>query len=127
MSLTRDFLTSCRRFLRVEIRRNQAQHDSERPVPLRCDASSLSEVTMADRVEWMIYGANGYTGHLVAVEARRQGLHPVLAGRRSGPIETLAAELSLPARVFNLGDAQSAGAALADMAGRGAVCRRASP
>jgi short subunit dehydrogenase-like uncharacterized protein len=80
------------------------------------DASSLSEVTMADRVEWMIYGANGYTGHLVAVEARRQGLHPVLAGRRSGPIETLAAELSLPARVFDLGDAQSAAAALADMA-----------
>ena len=71
---------------------------------------------MADRVEWMIYGANGYTGHLVAVEARRQGLHPVLAGRRSGPIETLAAELSLPARVFDLGDAQSATAALVDMA-----------
>src|SRR5438046_2741066 len=43
------------------------------------DAGSLSEVTMSDRVEWMIYGANGYTGHLVAVEARRRGLRPVLA------------------------------------------------
>jgi short subunit dehydrogenase-like uncharacterized protein len=71
---------------------------------------------MADRVEWMIYGANGYTGHLVAVEARRQGLLPVLAGRRAGPIEKMAAELSLPARVFDLGDARSAAAALADMA-----------
>jgi hypothetical protein len=34
----------------------------------------------------MIYGANGYTGHLVAAEARRRGLKPVLAGRRAGPI-----------------------------------------
>jgi short subunit dehydrogenase-like uncharacterized protein len=70
---------------------------------------------MADRAEWMIYGANGYTGRLVAVEAKRRGLRPVLAGRRAGPIETLAAELGLPARVFDLSDAQ-AGAALADMA-----------
>jgi hypothetical protein len=38
----------------------------------------------------MIYGANGFTGHLVAVEAKRQGLRPVLAGRRAGPIEALA-------------------------------------
>jgi exodeoxyribonuclease V alpha subunit len=50
------------------------------------DASSVGEVTMADRVEWMIYGANGYTGHLLAVEASRRGLRPVLAGRRAGPI-----------------------------------------
>jgi hypothetical protein len=27
-----------------------------------------------------------FTGHLVAVEAKRQGLRPVLAGRRAGPI-----------------------------------------
>ena len=63
---------------------------------------------MADRVEWMIYGANGYTGRLVAVEARRQGLHPVLAGRRAGPIKKMAAELGLSARIFDLGDARSA-------------------
>ena len=30
---------------------------------------------------WMIYGANGYTGHLIAAEAKRQGLTPILAGR----------------------------------------------
>ena len=71
---------------------------------------------MANRVEWMIYGANGYTGRLVAVEAKHRGLRPVLAGRRAGPIETLATDLSLPARVFDLGDARSAAAALADMA-----------
>jgi short subunit dehydrogenase-like uncharacterized protein len=75
----------------------------------------MGKVTMADRAGWLIYGANGYTGRLVAVEARRRGLRPVLAGRRAGPIETLAAELGLPARVFDLGDARAAAAALADM------------
>ena len=75
----------------------------------------MGEVTMADRPAWLIYGANGYSGRLVAAEARRQGLRPALAGRRAGPIETLAAELSLPARVFDLGDTRAAAAALADM------------
>jgi short subunit dehydrogenase-like uncharacterized protein len=65
---------------------------------------------MAERGGWMIYGANGFTGHLVAVEAKRQG-----HGRRAGPIEALAEELGLPARVFDLGDARAAAAALADM------------
>src|SRR5215472_10137166 len=45
---------------------------------------------MSDHTEWMIYGANGYTGRLVAAEARRRDLKPVLAGRRAGPIEKLA-------------------------------------
>jgi len=70
---------------------------------------------MANRAEWMIYGANGYTGHLVAVEAKRRDLRPVIAGRRAGPIEKLATELSLRARVFDLDDVPSATAALADM------------
>ena len=64
----------------------------------------------------MIYGANGYTGRLVAVEARRRDLKPVLAGRRAGPIERLAAELGLPVRVFGLDDATTAAAAIADTA-----------
>ncbi len=59
----------------------------------------------------MIYGANGYTGHLVAVEAKRRGLNPALAGRRAAPIEKLATELSLHARVFDLNDPLSATAA----------------
>jgi hypothetical protein len=71
---------------------------------------------MSSRTEWMIYGANGYTGHLVAAEARRRGLNPVLAGRRAGPIKKLAAELGLPMRVFGLDDAPALAAAIADMA-----------
>ena len=71
---------------------------------------------MSGRTEWMIYGANGYSGHLVAAEARRRGLNPVLAGRRAGPIGKLAAELGLNTRVFDLDDPQTAAAAIADTA-----------
>jgi short subunit dehydrogenase-like uncharacterized protein len=56
------------------------------------------------------------TMQLVAVEATRRDLNPVLAGRRAGPIERLATELNLPARVFDLGDAAAAAAALAGTA-----------
>jgi short subunit dehydrogenase-like uncharacterized protein len=71
---------------------------------------------MSGRTDWMIYGANGYTGRLVAAEARRGELKPVLSGRRASPIEKLAAELGLPVRVFGLDDATAAAAAIADMA-----------
>ena len=50
----------------------------------------------------LIYGANGYTGHLVAREAAARGLAPVLAGRRAAQLSALAGELRLPHRVFGL-------------------------
>lgn len=53
--------------------------------------------------KWMIYGANGFTGALIAREAVRQGLSPVLAGRSSSVIR-LARELDLQYRVFSLDD-----------------------
>src|SRR5262245_56208342 len=81
---------------------------------------------MSGRTKWMIYGANGYTGHLVAAEARRRDLKPVLAGRRAGPIEKLAAELGLPVRVFGLDDAPAASAAAA-IAGMMVVANCAGP
>jgi short subunit dehydrogenase-like uncharacterized protein len=52
--------------------------------------------------EWMIYGANGYSGELIAREAARQGLRPILAGRSGTVLSALAAELSLPHRVFSV-------------------------
>ncbi|MDX1805760.1 MAG: saccharopine dehydrogenase NADP-binding domain-containing protein [Paenisporosarcina sp.] len=51
---------------------------------------------------WMIYGANGYTGALIARTAVVQGLKPILAGRRHEEIHSLANELGLEARVFSL-------------------------
>jgi len=54
-------------------------------------------------MQWMIYGANGYTGRLIAHEASRRGLSPVLAGR-SDAVAALAGELGLAHRRFDLGD-----------------------
>lgn len=51
---------------------------------------------------WMIYGANGYTGEMIAREAVKRGLRPVLAGRNPGKVEALARELGLEPRVFGL-------------------------
>jgi short subunit dehydrogenase-like uncharacterized protein len=49
---------------------------------------------------WMIYGANGYTGELIAREAAARGLRPILGGRRAAAVEKLATELGLACRVF---------------------------
>lgn len=55
-----------------------------------------------NKPQFMIYGANGYTGELIAREAVKQGLRPVLAGRNQNAIEKLAKELDLPSRIFSL-------------------------
>jgi len=54
---------------------------------------------------WMIYGANGYTGRLIAREAKRRGLKPILAGRSAESVQQLATELDLEFRVFGLEEA----------------------
>lgn len=59
--------------------------------------------------EWMIYGANGYTGALLAREAVTRGHRPVLAGRSAEVIEPLARELGCEARVFDLARLDLAG------------------
>jgi short subunit dehydrogenase-like uncharacterized protein len=51
---------------------------------------------------WMIYGANGYTGELIAREAARRGERPILAGRNAAKLEPLARELGLEFRAFDL-------------------------
>jgi short subunit dehydrogenase-like uncharacterized protein len=54
---------------------------------------------------WLLYGANGYTGELIAREAVRRGARPVLAGRSQSRIAALAEELGLEHRVFGLDNA----------------------
>lgn len=61
---------------------------------------------------WLIYGANGYTGALIAREAVRRGMRPILAGRTRAPVEALASELGLEARVFPVTDADLRGVSL---------------
>ena len=53
---------------------------------------------------WLLYGANGYTGELIAREAVARGLRPILAGRSKQKIGKLAAELNCPSAVFDLDD-----------------------
>ncbi|MFO5991399.1 hypothetical protein ACLBUQ_28205, partial [Pseudomonas aeruginosa] len=38
---------------------------------------------------WMIYGANGYTGRLVAEQAQREGLTPLLGARNPAALPAL--------------------------------------
>jgi short subunit dehydrogenase-like uncharacterized protein len=57
------------------------------------------------RTPGLIYGANGYTGELIAREAVNRDLKPVLAGRTVAKVEPLAASLGLQARVFDLAHA----------------------
>jgi short subunit dehydrogenase-like uncharacterized protein len=74
--------------------------------------------------DWIIYGANGYSGELIAREAVARGLTPILAGRSAAKVEPLAREFGLPFRVFGLGDP----AVLDDgLAGVGLVLHCAGP
>lgn len=50
----------------------------------------------------MIYGANGYSGELIAREAAARGMRPILAGRSAEKLVPLGRELGLPVRVFGL-------------------------
>lgn len=71
-------------------------------------------------MRWMIYGANGYTGELVARRAVARGERPVLAGRNAAAVGALAAELGLDsvvADLASLADAVSTVDAVAHCAG----------
>lgn len=62
--------------------------------------------------EWMIYGANGYSGELIAREAARRSLKPVLAGRNASQVTALADELGLRHRIFPADTADLSGMTL---------------
>ena len=64
------------------------------------------------RFRWMIYGANGYTGELIAREAVARGETPILAGRSAEKIEPLARELGCEWRAFDLAQPDLTGVAL---------------
>ncbi len=54
--------------------------------------------------DWIIYGANGYTGELIARAAVAAGLRPRLAGRNADAIRALANSLGLPFTICRLED-----------------------
>jgi short subunit dehydrogenase-like uncharacterized protein len=73
---------------------------------------------------WMIYGAYGYTGELIAREAVRRGLKPVLAGRSEDKLAALADELGLEYRCFGL---EKAAAVREGLSGTALVLHCAGP
>ncbi len=64
---------------------------------------------------FLLYGANGYTGRLIARHAVERGLRPLLAGRDAEAVQALAAELDLPHTAFALDDSRALEAALSDV------------
>jgi len=64
---------------------------------------------------FLLYGANGYTGALIARMAAGRGLSPILAGRDRAGIARLATELELEHRAFALDDASAVEANLNDV------------
>ena len=51
---------------------------------------------------WMLYGASGFTGRMIAEEAVRRGHQPILAGRSAERIRPLAKSLNLPWKAVDL-------------------------
>ena len=63
-------------------------------------------------MRWLLYGAYGYTGRLIAERARGLGLRPVLAGRDRSATKALADQLGFEHRSFRLDDPDAVGAHL---------------
>ena len=61
---------------------------------------------------FLLYGANGYTGRLIAKYAAQYGLEPVLASRKEEAIKPLAASLNLPYIIIDLNNSTQLQSAL---------------
>lgn len=66
-------------------------------------------------MDFLLYGANGYTGELIARAARERGLRPLLAGRSRQKVEAVARSLDLDFRIFDLSDAGAVRNAVRDL------------
>lgn len=70
---------------------------------------------MDESGNFLVYGANGYTGELITRFAADRGLKPILAGRNSIKIEELAKKHHLDYRVFSLDETARLDAALQEV------------
>lgn len=88
-------------------------------------------VAEGDERPWLLYGAYGFTGRLIAREARERGHRPILAGRDGARLEALARELDLPHRTVSLDDGAGLRRALSEVRAvfhaAGPFSRTASP
>jgi short subunit dehydrogenase-like uncharacterized protein len=70
---------------------------------------------MSRSQSWMLYGAAGYTGTLIAQYAYERGHRPLLAGRSGLAVTALAEQLDLPYRALTLDDPAALSTALAEV------------
>lgn len=63
-------------------------------------------------MKFLLYGANGYTGQLIAENANQFGLEPILAGRSELKIKSLAEQLGYDYKIFALDEISKLDAAL---------------
>ena len=57
--------------------------------------------------DFLIYGANGYTGRLIARMAVERGMRPLLAGRNASALKEMSKQLKLPYEVCSLEDTRA--------------------
>jgi short subunit dehydrogenase-like uncharacterized protein len=96
----------------------------KRPPQLEVVDANVTPTDSGASVSYLIYGANGYTGELIAREAARRGQRPVLAGRDARAVAALAGELGMEHRSFALDDPRALDAGLS---GLGTVLHCAGP
>ena len=65
--------------------------------------------------QFLLYGANGYTGKLIAKLSATYNLQAILAGRTEASIKPLADELQLPYRIIDLDDTAQLQKALSEV------------
>lgn len=64
---------------------------------------------------FLIYGANGYTGELITRVASERGLRPIIGGRNEAAIKNLAEKHGFEYRVFSFDDTEKLDAALQEV------------
>ena len=81
----------------------------------RRQRAARTGAAMSGAQSWMLYGAAGHTGALIAQHARKRGHQPMLAGRNAAAVAALAERLDLPHRAVTLDDPAALSAALDDV------------
>ncbi len=65
--------------------------------------------------KFLLYGANGYTGQLIARYANHYDLQPILAGRNAQALQQLGEKLNMPYKAFPLSNTAALEEALSDV------------
>ena len=89
---------------------------SKQKCPLNRKQFSLNKIVIfIMQNQLLLYGANGYTGKLIAKLAATYNLQPILAGRTEAYIKPLADDLKLPYRIVDLDNRAALESALSEV------------